>query len=112
MVVSLLLGMWSVVRLVQGRPPGRVLLVGSLVVEVMLIVFLVGGIVQMIATDRELARVEFVIYLLAMAALLPLAIWWTSGENSRAAAGVLAVVFFLLPILVIRVQQVWAGTGG
>ena len=28
------------------------------------------------------------------------------------AAGVLAVVFFLLPILVIRVQQVWAGTGG
>ena len=112
MVVSLLLGMWSVVQLVQGRPPGRVLLVGSLVVEVMLIVFLVGGIVQMIATDRELARVEFIIYLLAMAALLPIAIWWTSGENSRAAAGVLAVVFFLLPILVIRVQQVWAGTGG
>ena len=37
--------------------------------RVWLIVFLVGGIVQMIATDRELARVEFVIYLLAMAAL-------------------------------------------
>ena len=48
MALAILLGIWAVVRLVQGRPPGRALLVGSLLMEAMLLVFLVGGIVQMI----------------------------------------------------------------
>jgi hypothetical protein len=32
-------------------------------------------------------------------------------EKTRAASGVLAVVFIVVPILVVRVQQVWAGAG-
>lgn len=111
-VVSLLLCGWAVVLLIANRPPGRALLAATAVLEVMLLVFAIGGIVQMIASDRDFARAEFVGYLAACAAIVPAAVWWVRGEASRAAAGVLAVVFLVMPVLVVRVQQVWAGPGG
>ena len=110
-VGSLLLAGWAVVLVVLNRPPGRALLVAGAVLEVLLLAFLVGGIVQMAGAEQDLARAEFVGYLLACAAVLPAAYWWVRGETSRAAAGVLAVILVVLPILVVRAQQVWAGAG-
>jgi hypothetical protein len=111
-VVSLLLFAWALVLAIVDRPPGVALLVGAGVLEAMLIGFLVGGVVQMATSDHDLARAEFVGYLVACAAVVPAAAWWVRDERSRAAAGVLCVVFLVLPVLVVRVQQVWAGTGG
>jgi hypothetical protein len=108
----MVLAVWAVVQVIRNRPPGRFLFAGSLLLEVLLLAYLVVGIVAVLTADREVAGVELLIYLLAMVALLPLAIWWTSGESGRAAAGVLAVVFLLMPVLVVRVQQVWAGVSG
>jgi hypothetical protein len=110
-VVSLLLFAWAVVLVIVNRPPGRLLIGGAAVLEVMLIAFAVGGIVQMVGTDRGFARLEFVGYLLAVAAVVPAAVWWIRGEESRAGSAVLAVVFGLMPVLVVRVQQVWEGSG-
>ena len=110
MVMALLLCAWAVVLVIANRAPDRALLAASAVLEAMLVVFLVGGIVQMAGSDQALARAEFVGYLLACAAVIPVALWWVRDEKSRAAAGVLAVVFLVLPVLVIRVQQVWTGS--
>ena len=106
---SLLLFGWALVLVIANRPPGGALLAAAAVLELALLGFLVGGVVQMVRTDHDFARAEFVGYLLACAAVVPAAVWWVRGERSRAAAGVLAVVFLVLPVLVIRVQQVWAG---
>jgi hypothetical protein len=111
-LVSLVLALWAIVLLIVNRPPNRPLLVGIGILEAMLIAFAVGGMVQMLGTDREFARLEFVGYLLGIVAIPPLAVWWVRGEQSRAAAGVLLVVLLVVPFLVIRVQQVWAGPGG
>lgn len=78
----------------------------------MLLVFLIGGLAQMAASDRSFARLEFALYLLGLAAIVPLAAWWVRGERSRAAAAVLLVVLLVAPVMVVRVQQVWAGPGG
>lgn len=110
-IVSLLLFAWAVVLVVVNRAPGRRLLVGTALFEAMLIAFAVGGIVQMLGTDREFARLEFVGYLLAVAGVVPVAAWWVRGEESRAGSAVLAVVFALMPVLIVRVQQVWEGSG-
>jgi hypothetical protein len=112
MVASLLLFVWALVLVLVDRPPGRALLVGAAVFELALVVFAIGGVVQMAGTDRDLARLEFVGYLLGTIVVVPAAVWWVRDERSRAAAGVLAVVFLLMPVLIVRVQQVWAGTGG
>ena len=108
---SLLLSLWTLVLVIANRPPGRALWIALTVLEVLLLVFLVGGIVQMLGSDRDFARLEFVLYLLACAAVVPLAAWWVRGETSRAAAGVLTVILLVMPVMVVRVQQVWAGSG-
>lgn len=109
-VVSLVLSLWALVLVIVNRPPGRLLWLGLAGLEVLLLVFLVGGIVQMLGSERDLARLEFVLYLLACAAIVPGAALWVRGEVSRAAAGVLMVVLLVLPVMIVRVQQVWAGT--
>jgi hypothetical protein len=110
-VVSLALAAWAAVLVIINRPPGRALWVALGLLEVLLLGFLVGGVVQMLGTDRDFARLEFVLYLLGCAAIVPLAGWWVRDERSRAAAGVLTVVLLVLPVMIVRVQQVWAGSG-
>ena len=110
-VVSLLLAVWAVVLLILNRPPGRALWVALGALELLVVGLLIGGVVQMLGSDRDFARLEFVLYLVGVAALVPLAGWWVREERSRAAAGVLLVVLLVLPVMVVRVQQVWAGGG-
>ena len=110
-VASLLLACWTVVLLIVNRPPGRALWWALGALEVLVLGLLAGGVVQMLGNDADLARLEFVLYLLGAAALLPLAGWWVREEKSRAAAGVLTVALLVLPIMVVRVQQVWAAGG-
>ncbi len=108
--VALLLALWSLVLLVVDRPPNSALIGAAFVLELMLVVFAVGGIVQMIGIEHDLARAEFVGYLLGCVAIVPLAVWWMKDEKSRGASGVLLVVFLVTAFLILRVQQVWAGT--
>ena len=110
-IVSLLLCAWTVVLVVANRPPNRALWGALGVLEILLIVFLIGGVAQMIGRETDFARLEFVLYLLGCAALVPAAGWWVRDEKSRAAAGVLAVALLVLPVMIVRVQQVWAGSG-
>ncbi len=112
MAVALLLAAWAFGLVLADRPPGAPLLAGGAVLEALLTGFLIGGIAQMIGSHREFARAEFVIYLLACVAIPPAAAGWGWGERGRAGTAVLAVGFLIMPVMVIRVQQVWAGPVG
>jgi hypothetical protein len=109
MVVSLVLSAWAFLLAAMNRPRSMSLLIGTAVLEVMLIVFAIGGIVQMSGSDHDFARLEFVGYLIACAAVLPAAVAWSWGETSRAAAVVIGITLLVMPVLLLRVQQVWAG---
>ncbi len=111
-VLSLALALWSVVLVIVNRPPHAPLVGAAALLELALVVFAVGGIVQMVGSERDFARAEFVGYLLGCIAIVPGAVWWMKDEKSRAASGVLAVVFLVVPFLILRVQQVWLGTSG
>jgi hypothetical protein len=112
MAVALVLAAWTFGLVVANRPPGVPLLAGGAVLEVLLVGFLVGGIAQMIGSHRHFARAEFVIYLLACMAIPPAAAAWGWGERGRAGTAVIAFAFLIMPVMVIRVQQVWAGPVG
>ena len=107
--VALILSVWAVLLVALNRPPGVALFVGAGVLEALLVGFLVGGIVQMVQTDHTFAKGEFVLYLLACVAIPPIAFLWGVGEKARAGTAVLALAFLITPVMVIRVQQVWAG---
>ena len=111
-VVALVLALAAFILALMDRTHPIALLVGAAVLELLLAVFLVGGVVQMLGTDHDFARVEFVLYLVACVALLPIAVAWAWGESTRAGTVVIAVAFLIVPVLVLRVQQVWAGPVG
>jgi hypothetical protein len=112
MAVALVLAAWGFALVVANRRPGVPLLAGGAVLEALLVGFLIGGIAQMIGSHRHFARAEFVIYLLACVAIAPAAAAWGWGERSRAGTAVIAAEFLIMPVMVIRVQQVWAGPFG
>lgn len=108
-VASLVIAVWALVHLIIKRPVGRYLQGAMLLLTAMFVVLAIGGIVQMLGTDREFARAEFVGYLL-LSPMIPIgAWWWSKNDETRAGSAVVLVVGLVMPVLVVRFQQVWAG---
>jgi hypothetical protein len=108
-VIALMLAAWALVLAVVNRPPAVPLVAAGGVLEVLLLVFAVGGVVQMVGTDHQFARAEFVGYLLGCLAIPPIAAIWAWEEKSRSGTLVITLAFLITPVMVLRVQQVWAG---
>ena len=106
-VVALLFAGWALISAAMNRRPTLLLFAAAVLLELLLLVFAVGGIVQMAGSSRQFARAEFVGYLLGCLAIPPLAFYWARGGTL-----VIALAFLITPVMVLRVQQVWAGIGG
>jgi hypothetical protein len=109
-VVALFCAAWALLSAAANRPRGLAMLASGLVLEVLLLGFAVGGLVQMAGSDQVLARGEFVMYLLGCLAIPPAAFVW--ADKSRAGTAVIALAFLITPVMILRVQQVWAGSVG
>jgi hypothetical protein len=108
-IVSLVVALWALVQLIIKRPVGRSLQIAMLLLTALFVILAIGGIAQMLGTDREFARAEFVGYLL-LSPMIPLGAWWWSrNDETRAGSAVVLVVGLVMPVLVVRFQQVWAG---
>lgn len=79
--------------------------------EVGLIAQAVVGVVLMVGTTREFDRLTFVGYLVGPAVILPCAVLWSLAERTRWGTGVLLVGFLSVPVMILRLQQVWTGHG-
>ena len=112
MCVSLVMALWALVDLIRGRSSGRPFVIGVGVFEAFMALFVIGGVVQAFTTTHDFAKVEFCGYLLGCLVIAPLAAWWNRGDSSRAACAIYSVIFLLMPVLILRVQQVWSGSYG
>ncbi len=77
------------------------------VIEVGLLAQLVIGIVQLVHTTRDVPGPFFIGYLIGSLLILPVGALWALAETSRWGAGALAVACFVIPILELRLYQVW-----
>ena len=111
-VVALLFAATALILAAANRHPGVPLLAAGALLEALLVIFAIGGVVQMIGSGHDFARAEFVGYLLGCVAIPPMAFIWAWGEKSRAGAFVIALAFLITPVMILRVQQVWAGPLG
>jgi hypothetical protein len=78
------------------------------VIEAALLVQLVVGVVELAGTDRHVSGIVFICYLVGGLLILPLGALWALAESSRWGAGALAVACLVIPVLVLRLQQIWA----
>ncbi|MBW4716393.1 hypothetical protein KZQ38_04415 [Saccharothrix sp. SC076] len=114
-VLALVAAAWSVLLAILDKPltleTGATLgLAGAVaLLELGLLAQAVIGVVRLIGLDREIHGPTFVGYLVAPVVVLPLAGFWSIAERSRWGASVLAVGCLSVPVLVLRLQQVWSG---
>ena len=77
------------------------------VVEVLLVGQLVVGIVQLVGTDRDVSGPFFVGYLIGSLLILPIGALWALAESSRWGAGALAIACIVIPVLELRLHDLW-----
>ena len=74
-----------------------------------MLVQLIVGIVTMLGSDRDIARGTFVGYLVGAALVPPIGVAWAVGEKNRYGSAVLLVVFLVVPVMVLRLHDIWIG---
>jgi hypothetical protein len=111
--VALGAGLWAVVLLIVDRPvlPRRWYGLGLLgvlaLLEVGLLAQAVAGLVQLFTTERELDKFSFGGYLVGALVIIPVAAIWSLAERSRWGPGVLLVGCLAIPVMIVRLGQIW-----
>lgn len=108
-VLSLLLALVTgVLALLNRRLPTWVLGLVALL-EVALVVLTVQCVVAWVGGTAPADAVVFLSYLAVVLVAAPATVWWGSGEPGRWGTGVVCVAGLLIPVLLVRLQQVWTG---
>ncbi|CUR54996.1 conserved membrane hypothetical protein [metagenome] len=109
--LSLLVALQALVYVVLDRVTDRWLLAPVAVLFAGTLVQLVSGVVKLVGTERDVAGLEFVGYLVGLVLILPAATFWALGERSRGGTAVLIVAGLLVPFMLIRLDTIWTGSG-
>ena len=98
-------------RFALDRPYGQALAVAVLLLEVALLGQAIAGLIAMFTDDRAISRPTFAGYLLGPLLIVPLAAYWAAAERTRWGPAVLVVGCVTVPVMIFRLQQIWAGHG-
>ncbi len=103
---------WCLVMLTLRGPKGQKVLLGALaLLELVMLAQTVLGIAKVTGIHRHISSVTFVGYLLGWLLILPAAAWWSLAERSRWGVGILLLACLVVPVLVVRINQIWSGYG-
>jgi len=105
--VAVVIGLWLVVLIVAGREPNDWLYGALGLLELGLIAQLVIGLVRLGGDHEGVNVAAYVGYLVGSLVILPAAFLWSVGERSRAGTGVLLVAVAVIPVLFLRLHQLW-----
>jgi hypothetical protein len=109
---ALVYAAWCLYALVRNQIPREPHVIGAGVVEALLLIQLIVVLVMLAVEGAPEQLGVFVAYLVASLIVLPLGLFWALAEKSRWATGVLLVASLAVPVIVVRLQQIWAGAGG
>jgi hypothetical protein len=102
---------WCLFALVRNQIPREPHVIGAGVVEVLLLVQLIVAAVMLAVEGAPDQLGVFIAYLVASLVVLPLGLFWALAEKSRWGTGVLMVAALAVPVVVVRLQQLWDGVG-
>jgi len=108
-VAATLVALWSFVQSARNRLPDNPLLIGIAVVEALLVVQLVIGIVLLAGGDQPGSLATYLAYLIGCLVVLPVGAAWALAERSRSSTAVLGIACLAVPVMVLRLNEVWSG---
>jgi hypothetical protein len=106
--LCLLVVVQLVVLIARDRRPGRLTYALLAVLEVGLAAQLVLGLARVLDDHEGVSVATYVGYLVGALVILPLAAGWAWAERSRSGTGVLLVGVVVLPVLFVRLHDIWA----
>ena len=106
--VCLVAAVWLGVLIVRDRQPGDLLYATLGLLEVGLVAQLVIGLVRLGGDHEGVNVAAYVGYLVGSLVILPAGFVWSVGERTRAGTGVLLVAVAVIPVLFLRIHQLWA----
>ncbi len=116
--VSVAAAVWALVLVALNRPlylehlDGQLYLGLLALVELGLLAQAVIGFVRLAVVDRDVAGVSFAGYLLGALLVLPVAVFWSLAERTRWGTAVLVVGALVVPVMVVRLDQLWSAAPG
>jgi hypothetical protein len=110
-VASLVLAAWSLLTAVLNRPTGATHLVAAVLIEAGVLVLATVALVTMAGGDPPAEAATFVGYLITTVCLLPTGVVLARMEPTRWGSAIMCGAALILPVLVVRLQQVWEAHG-
>jgi hypothetical protein len=107
-VACLLVAVQLGVLVARDRRPGRVTYALLVLLELGLVAQLVLGLLQVLDDHEGVSVATYVGYLVGALVVLPLAAGWAWAERTRAGTAVLLVGVVVLPVLFVRLHDIWA----
>ena len=111
LVLTLVLAAVGLVLALLDRRPGKPLLQGVLLLQLLLIGQAVVATYLLLGGDRPDDQGAFVGYLVVSTLLLPAGLIWSFEEKSRYGTLVLAAVCAVVAVLQVRLQSLWDTVG-
>ncbi len=111
-VVSLVLAVWFLVRSALNRPPNRADLIAALGLSAVVLVLVVVAVIGLVSPPRPAETGTFAGYLITTIAFVPTAWVLARMEPTRYGNLILGVACLVIPVLVLRLQQIASVTGG
>ncbi|KUP97624.1 hypothetical protein [Thermobifida cellulosilytica] len=106
-MASLALAVWCGISAFRNRPMLVPHLIGIAVLEVLLLVQLVLSIVLLVEGPRPPDTVTFVSYLVTLVLVPPACAVWGLMERSKWGPAVIAFACLVIPVLMVRLEQLW-----
>ncbi|MGI8522709.1 MAG: hypothetical protein ACR2K3_05280 [Nocardioides sp.] len=100
--------LWLVVLIVLDRLPDDWSYGAVALLEVGLVAQLVMGLVQLTGPHHGVNVPAYLGYLIGSLLVLPIAFLWSVGERTRSGTGVLLVGVIVIPVLCLRLHDLWA----
>jgi hypothetical protein len=111
-VVALVLAVWFLLRAALNRAPSRSDLLATALLGILVAVLVVFAVVGLFDGSRPSETSTFAGYLITTIAFAPTAFVLARMEPTRWGNLILGVACLVLPVLVLRLQQIAAVTGG
>lgn len=111
-VVALVLAAWFLLRSAMNRPPGRIELLAAGVLSALVVVLCLVAVVGLFGDTRPTEIGTFAGYLFTAVAFMPTALVLARMEPTRWGNLILGVAALVMPVLVLRLQQIASVTGG
>ncbi|WP_203780220.1 hypothetical protein [Paractinoplanes rishiriensis] len=111
-VAALVLAAWFLLRAALNRAPSRADLIAIAVLSALMAVLVLVAVVGLFDGSRPADTATFAGYLMTTVAFGPVALYLARMEPTRWGNLILGVACLVLPVLVLRLEQIASVTGG